>query len=605
MTKKSSSTLMGSLYSDIPKCWTHPDDIPTVEDMVARVKADPIFADAFFLQETNDPANAEDSTYQPLVDYQGCALRDLDENNHIWWQGSRGSAKSSTFARWLVVRCLRFPKTQAALFAPSFRQSKGLFNYCLKYLQDNFGVDSHVYKLESEIEGEIKIGHEPLIRFKNGSIIQAYPCGDGEKLRGLRANIIGIDEFYQFEKVLFQSHVQPIGNVMLAGQQTKMVHMTTSWYQDCFAYTVLQDIARGIQLGKPGYCILDTRLDDVIHSGFPYDKKYILHQLHSQSDPVTGKPTDELLMTFFNVWLKSSANFYSPSMLVECRTPTVHVRERRDSGDKTPCVGSCDPATSGDDKCAMAVVGCPGDDRRDLWAAFKYSHLKPEEIAGYIHKMVDRFGMPFVLVDKSGGLGTQIADLCSRPLQLIDGTWQERDPITLHDHPDARIARAHIILTKPTDERIRNGIMGPRYDSAITGEIDLKNWFHLNMKKSIESGKFNVPLSTKDADYYESERGDLMDNINEAIAQFPKIDRVKNADGTLKQDYRGNHYFTKPQKDDLAYAVIYANYAANIWYRENEGAGKRDDPAILWEASAEIARAKIENKHKIEIARMF
>ncbi len=603
---KFSSTSKVSDFNDIPDCWKSAKDIPSVEEMVKRIKNDPIFADAFFFQETNDPENALDGTYQPLVDYQGIAFEKLDNNNHIWWQASRGAAKSSTLARWALGRCLRFPKTQVAIFAPSFRQSKMLFNNCLKYLNDNFGVASHIYKLETEIEGEIKVGHEPLIKFKNGSSIQAYPCGDGEKLRGIRANIIVIDEFYQFEKELFTSHIQPIGNVKLAGQETKMVHITTSWYQDCFAYTVLQDIASAIQKGRRGYAIIDVRLDDVIKSGFPYDKDFVLHQLESMSDNVTGKPSDELLMTFFNVWIKSSSNFYPPHIFSDARTPLVSVRDKRVSGDKTFCVGSCDPAGSGSDMCAMAVIGCPGNDKRDLWAAYKYSKLKPEEIAGMIHKMVDKYGMSLVVMDKSGVLGPQIADICSRELQLIDGVWEKREPILLWDHPDARNARCQLIITKPSDERIQHGVAGPRANITVTGELDLKNLFHLQMKRVLENGKFSIPLSVKDSDYYDSERGDIMDNINEAVSQFPKIDTIKLPDGSVKKDTKGNFYFTKPKKDDLAYAVIYANYAASIYYRETEGDVKPEKVPIIWDVNDIQQKAKSEErKHKIEIARLF
>jgi hypothetical protein len=470
-------------------------------------------------------------------------------------------------------------------------------------LTDNFGVDSHIYKLESELAEDPKIGHEPLIKFKNGSTIAAYPIGDGEKIRGLRANIIIIDEFYQFDKRIYQSHIQPIGNVKLGAQSTKLIHLTTTWYTDCFAYTVLQDIARAINKGRRGYAIIDVNLEDVIKSGFPFDKDYILHELETQSDPVTGKPTDEALMTFFNKWIRSSANFYMASAIAECKKPELPVLDKMPESDNAPYVLGVDPATTGEDKCAMGVIRCPGNNERQLVAVYQWAKQTPEEIAGNIHKMVDKYpNVKLIVMDKTGPLGQLIGDHCAKEMQIIDGQVQRRQPIMLWDHPDAKMARAHIVITKSSDQRILNGVMGPRYDSTIDGEIGLKNWLHRSMKQVIENGQFFAPLLTKDEDYYSSERGEIMDNINESLAQFPRIDRVKNADGTVKVDYRGNFYFTRPSSDDGAYSIVYANYAANIYYRESEGRRVSDVAPVLWQRNDLEDQNRQEN-HEILLPR--
>jgi hypothetical protein len=572
--------------------------------MVTKIQTDPVFADSFFFQETNNPENAANGVYQPLVDYQGYLFDVLDKNDVVIIVAARGSAKSSSFARWLDGYCLRFPGTKGGLMAPSFRQSKQLHDYCTGYMYANSGVDSHIYKVESELDGDPKRGQEVIMEFRNTSSIEALPSGDGSRLRGRRYNVLGIDEAYQFQRELLTSHIMPMGNVKIGNRPTKIVYMTTSWYTDVYFYEVLQDVARQISRGRPGYAIVDIRLDDVLKSGFPFDKKYILHQLESQSDPTTGKLTDELQMTFFNKWIRSSANFYTPSMLSDCQREDIPVLEKRAENDTTPTVLGVDPATSGDDRCAFAVIGCPGNDERILRAVYQYTKLKPEEISGYIHKMVDLHGMKTILMDKTGALGFQIAELCMKEKQLIDGTWQTRQPIMMWDHPDVRNSRAQLILTKPSDDRILLGVMGPRYDSTISSEIDLKNTFHLTMRGALNNSKFFAPKMLKDEDYYNSERGEIMDNIIESLAQFPKIDRKKLPDGkTLQVDSRGNFYFTRPSKDDGAYAIVYANYAANIHYRMLEGKRNTDDFPFMWGRSSDVEKMRQET-HQIVMPRL-
>lgn len=590
--------------NEIPDSWKSITDIPPIEDMISKIKSDPIFRDAFFFQETNNPENAADGTYQPPVDFQGLMWETLDQNDVIWIQAARGSAKSSGTARWLDGYCLVEPGTKAGVFAPSFRQSKQFHDYCVYYMQSNFGIDSHIYKLETELAADPIRGQEVLMKFKNSSYIEALPSGDGAKLRGKRFNVIVIEEAYQLQPEFHKQHILPMGNVKVGNRRTKTIYITTSWYTDVYAYTILQDIARNIVKGVPGYAIIDIRLQDVLASGFPFDRKHILHQLEADSDRMTGKMSDDLKMTFFNVWIKSGASFYTAGMIADCQRADVPVIEKKDEKDEIPTVLGVDPATTGEDKCAMAVLGCPGKDQRYLRAVYQYSKLRVDEISGYIHKMVDLHGMKLILMDKTGILGIQIAEQAMKPRQLIDGLWQDRTPIYLWDHPDARLGRAHIVLTKPSDERMKMAVMGRRYDETITGEIDLKNTLHYNMRRVLQNDLFYAPKMLKDEDYYISERGEIMDNIVEALSQFPKIDRKKGPDGkTYQQDNKGNYYFTRPAKDDGAYAIIYANFCANIHYRLLEGP-KRDEIPFLWGTDPETQRLREQSNHQILMPRL-
>jgi hypothetical protein len=604
----------------LPDTWTEAEDVPTFEEMCEYVKSNWLFADQFFFPESNNWENWRDGTFEPLYDFQAEIIDACENNQVVWIQASRGSSKSYSIARWLVSYCLRHPSQAAKIIAPSFRQSRQLVDYCVAIIRSNSQIDALFYRLEQDVPPDnIKRGHEVIINFINGSSIEALPAGDGSTLRGKRATILVCDEFYLFPREIYVSHILPFLNVEKGEQPAKLIHLTTSYYQDVYAFSVLMDIAKYVKQGRKGYIILDIDLDDVINSSrevgddepegtkkqFPAALPMILHQLETGTDKVTGQLTDETLMTFYNKWIKSSANFYRTDKVLECQHPEVPVLDKKPStGWNDPFVGGIDLAGQGADATAFSVLSLPGDMVRKLHALYKWEKQSPEQISGHIHKMVDLYGMTKIVMDKTGVMGAQVADLCSREDQLIDDVWQKRIPITVWDHPDASKARSHLILTRPSDELMISGLYGPRVDSIIGGELALKNAFHNDMKARFENHSFIAPSSVEDKAYYDSSKGELLDNIREGLSQFPKIDRVKEADGKQpKRSADGNFYFTKPPHDDGAYAVIYGNWCANIVYKELVPKRKPDAPPIIWQAL--IERGQEAETHQVVHPKLF
>lgn len=589
----------------IPRSWRNAADVPSFEQMCEHIKRDVFFADEFFFPESNNWQNWQEGTFEPLYDFQGCITKTCEENTVVWIQAARGSAKSYTLARWVVSYCLRFPFQSVKIIAPSFRQSKTLYDYCARIIKTNSQIDALIYKLEADIpEDNIKRGHEVIMTMMNGSDIEALPAGDGSTLRGKRATVLILDEFYLFPRELYISHVVPFLNVQKGEQPAKLIHLTTSWYQDCFAYTVLQDIARYIKMGRKGYAILDITIDDVIQSerpvgadepaetkkSFPASYGAILHQLETGRDRITGILSDEMLMTYYNKWIKSSANWYRTDKIMESQSNDVAVLDKAPANSTMPFVAGVDPAGNGSDATEIAIMSLPGSEIRNLHAVYKWEKQSPEQIASHMHKMKNKYPtIEYFVLDKSGTLGHQVAIACLNKIQVIDGISTECIPMYPWDHPDVLQGRAKIVLTRPSDETMVSGLYGPRVDSTISSEIELKNAFHLDMKARFDNGTIRTAMSTADAEYYneKSSKGELLDNIREALGQFPKIDREKDREGRPRTDSKGNYYFTRPTHDDGAYSVIYANWAANIAYKALAPKARRTDSPMVWGSQVE------------------
>jgi len=595
----------------LPREWRRPEDIPSLEQMCDHIKRDTLFSDVFFFPETNNWENHEDGSFEPTFDFQGVMDEAIEERNVIWIQGSRGSSKSSRTARAVDKYLLRNANQACKIIGPSFRQSKESYKYCLKYIRQNRGIDNLLYRLDQDIPPDnIKEGHEQMFEITNGSSCQALPAGDGSTLRGQRATVLWLEEFYLADRQFVTSHVKPFLNVQRGNKQNKLIYVTTSYYQDCYAYEVLMEIAKAMKRGRKSYYIIDISLDDVAESErlvldgepeglmphFPAEWEHINDQLDSGTDAVTGILSDDMEMTFYNKWIKQSANFFRTDKIAESQRDDVPVLEAMPKkGWTAPFVLGVDPAGQGSDFAAMAVGSLPGNDHRHLHAIWKWAKQSPEQIAGHIHKMVDLYGMKWIVMDKTGAMGYDIANKCTSKMQLIDDVWQERIPIGPWDHPDEGTFRAHIVLTKPSDEKMISGFLGPRVDSTISGEIELKNALLLDIRTRFLNGQISCAARALDSDYASDSdqgitKGELLDNIREGLAQFPKIDKIKLASGAPKVDGRGNFYFTRPAKDDGAFATAYMSWCANIVYKQIGKKPKPEEPGVFWDSTPTAAQ---------------
>jgi hypothetical protein len=566
--------------------------------MLEQIKRDTLFADLFFFPETNDWHNHESGNFQPLYDYQLILDEAINDHDVVWIQGHRGAAKTSGVARSVDKYLLRVPNQECKIVGRAFRQSKIAYGYCLNYMRKNFRSNNAnlLYNLERDLPPDnIREGNDQRFDIPNGSSCQALPSGDGETLRGGRANFLWIEEAYLMDRTFVVSHVKPFLNVKKGNRPNKIVYVTTSYYQDVYAYEVLMEIAAEIKAGSPRHFIVDIALDDVVESqrivlpeeaddtprSFPLDKRNVLDMLNTERD-ASGNYSDEVRIAMFNEWIKSSDNYFRSDKVMESQTAEVPLLEHRPKDFPHPFVLGVDPAGVGTDACEMAVGSLPGDNVRHVNAVWKWAKQSPEEIAGHIHKMVDLYGMAYIVMDKTGSLGADIAAKCASPMQLIDGTWQERVPITTFNHADEASARAHIILTKPSDEYMQMGFIGPHGGERIESEIALKNVLLREVRSCFENGRIKCALELPDSSYEDRvngsvTKGELLENIKEALVQFPKVDRVKGKDGKPVRDTKGNYQFTRPNKDDGAFAVTYMSYCANIVYN----LGKRKTPEAV------------------------
>lgn len=140
---------------------------------------------------------------------QGLTLKNLWNHKFPMLIASRGFSKSFSLALYAILRMIFLPNRKIIITGAAFRQSKIIFEY-----MENIWHNSPI--LQDMFRGN----HQGPIRgvdmwtFRLGeSTAKAIPIGNGEKIRGQRANDILADEFKSINREIFETVIAGFGVV--------------------------------------------------------------------------------------------------------------------------------------------------------------------------------------------------------------------------------------------------------------------------------------------------------------------------------------------------------------------------------------------------------
>ena len=115
---------------------------------------------------------------------------------------TRGFGKSFILALYSVLRALILPKRKIVIVGAAFRQSKVLFEY-MEAIWTNAPLLRDICDSESGPRRDV----DRCVMRINDSRVTALPLGDGQKIRGQRANDIISDEFASIPRDIFETVV--------------------------------------------------------------------------------------------------------------------------------------------------------------------------------------------------------------------------------------------------------------------------------------------------------------------------------------------------------------------------------------------------------------
>lgn len=168
--------------------------------------------------------------------YQKILIYMMNKYDWFMYIAARGQGKSFIIAVYCVVRCILYPDTRIVIASGTKKQAGLIITEKITRLYN----DS--YAIRKEIEEISDSLNAPEVIFKNGSKISAETSNDNS--RGLRGNIIIIDEFRILDKDTIDNVFKPMLNVNrippymakpeyknMKKEENKEIYISSAWYQ--------------------------------------------------------------------------------------------------------------------------------------------------------------------------------------------------------------------------------------------------------------------------------------------------------------------------------------------------------------------------------------
>jgi hypothetical protein len=159
-----------------------------------------------------------------LLPLQSLVLNELWERKFPMLIATRGGGKSFILALYSVLRALVLPRRKIVVVGAAFRQSKVLFEY-----METIWRNSPMLRDICDGDSGPRRDTDRCVLRLNDSTVTCLPLGDGQKIRGQRANDIICDEFASVPREIFENVVagfaavssDPVENVKRFAAQKK------------------------------------------------------------------------------------------------------------------------------------------------------------------------------------------------------------------------------------------------------------------------------------------------------------------------------------------------------------------------------------------------
>lgn len=223
--------------------------------------------------------------------YQRIMIKTAWTVGNTIWLCCRGAAKTFTAAVLMLLKGMLYPKVKMGIVAGSFPQACETF----EKINDIY-LDSPI--LREETSGPPKIGtDEAMLRFKNGSLITAFPLTN--KRRGKRLNFLFVDEYGYIDTTLVNKVLRPMLNVKHAflGKNQMLIASTATYDNTAYAELV-RDYTRLIEQGHKDFAICNYDVYDALSGGF-------LDEQRVENDKLIMLP-EEFEMEYLNKFVSTS-----------------------------------------------------------------------------------------------------------------------------------------------------------------------------------------------------------------------------------------------------------------------------------------------------------
>ena len=366
---------------------------------------------------------AEDLLNIKLSSIQKVVLRSMWFRNYVMAIMCRGAGKTFLQAVLAILKAMLYPGHRVGLIAPTFRQSKLIFDECSRLYQRSPILRDACEKKPTQQSDNC------YIRFKSvagqpGSLVQAIPLGDGTKIRGSRFFTIVLDEFPHIPPEIFNLVIRPMAatvadpmeNVDRLERRQLLLEkglITQEELDDEGSSNQIIITSSGYFTFNHMYDLYKVYRDEMLRGNEKYAAFRVPYKLlppgFLDKDNVESARREmsslEFRMEYEAAFIPDTDAFYKASLLEACSKTSFSTQVAGDPG-KSYCLG-IDPARS-EDSFALAVVeiGHPAK----VVHALEIQKQPFPKMAQTIEDLCTAFNVTHIYMDAQGG-GMAIADI--------------------------------------------------------------------------------------------------------------------------------------------------------------------------------------------------
>lgn len=208
--------------------------------------------------------------------------------------------KSWVIALYAIVRCILYPGTKIAIASGTRGQAANIISgKIVDFYRENPAIR---YEIGSE-KNIVPKGQNPQVTFKNNSTITAITSG--ESARGVRANILIVDEFRLVKKDNLEKILKPVANVNrqprfrsnpkyanYPQEENKLLLISSAWYKSHWIWDEFQSYVKNM--------LKDTDKSNYFVTALPYQLS-VYHGILSKRKVATERASDTFDQTTWDM----------------------------------------------------------------------------------------------------------------------------------------------------------------------------------------------------------------------------------------------------------------------------------------------------------------
>lgn len=195
--------------------------------------------------------------------FQKILLYMMGKVNNFMYIAARGQGKSYLIALYCIIRCILYPETRIVLASGTKGQAKKIITEKIQSFYNNYPAIKYEIGDPKNIKTSLNITE---VTFPNGSRISAETSNDNS--RGLRCNILIVDEFRMVKKEVIDKVLKPMLNVNrqpaymnkpeyehLPSEENKEIYMSSAWYKSHWAWDSFKEFKQRMLKGESFFVV--------------------------------------------------------------------------------------------------------------------------------------------------------------------------------------------------------------------------------------------------------------------------------------------------------------------------------------------------------------